>query len=327
MPPPSPAASARRAGVVALVLCAAVAGAILALRRPPRATLLPPTAPRAGELPGDPLAYVPASARTLVVADLQRLRAAPTTRAWFAAEPGAEPSCQEAIARRVRTVALVVPRLPPDDFAFVAAGDLNPADLARCARGAEEVTRDGFTLSVVRSRRDGGVGGLLAWTPQGVVLVGGAAVVEAMLDRAVDVSRGRAPRPVLDALRPLVAPEAAVWALHLADREAPPDDPLAAVTAGALSVLVADDVRAEATLRCDDGAHARRVTEALGRARQGVVSELTLPALRAAAEGARVEADGADVRVRATLGADGAAAFGAAVGELARRAARGLGAP
>ncbi len=88
-----------------------------------------------------------------------------------------------------------MPRLPPDDFAFVAAGDLSPADLARCARGAEAVTREGFSLSVVRSRRDGGAGGLLAWTPQGVVLVGGAAVVEAMLDRAIDVSRGRAPRP------------------------------------------------------------------------------------------------------------------------------------
>ncbi len=236
--PPKGGLAARRAGVLALVLLAAVAGAILALRRPRRAALPATPAARAGELPRDPLAYIPVSARTLVVVDLERLRAAPATRGWFAPEPGAEPSCQEAIARRVRTVALVVPRLPPDDFAFVAAGDLSPADLARCARGAEAVTREGFTLSVVRSRRDGGAGGLLAWTPQGVVLVGGAAVVEAMLDRAIDVSRGRAPRPVLDALRPLVAPAAALWALHLADRDAPPDDPLAAVSAGALSVRV-----------------------------------------------------------------------------------------
>ena len=49
---------------------------------------------------------------------------------------------------------------------------------------------------------------------QGVVLVGSSPVVEAMLDRAIDVARGHASQPALDPLRPLVAPEAAVWALH-----------------------------------------------------------------------------------------------------------------
>ncbi len=328
MPTPNdpPKGGARRVGVIVLVLLAAAAGAILALRRPPRATTGSALAPPPGELPRDPLAYVPASARTLVVADLARLRSAPATRGWFA-ETGGAPSCQEAIARRVRTVALVIPRLPPDDFAFVAAGDLSPADLARCAPGAEPVTREGFTLTAVRSRRDGGGGGVVAWTPQGVVLVGSSTVVDAMLDRAIDVARGHAPQPALDPLRPLVAPEAAVWALHLADGNAPPNDPLAAVSAGALSVTVSDAIRADATLRCDDGAHARRLEETLGRMRGEVVRELTEPRLRAALEGAAVSTEGADVRVRAALSAEVTAAVGEAVSGLARRAAGALGAP
>ncbi|MFO0608292.1 MAG: hypothetical protein U0324_34315 [Polyangiales bacterium] len=329
MPNPNdpPKGGARRVGVIVMVLFAAAAGAILALRRPPHASSgNPPPAPRPGELPRDPFAYVPASARTLVVADLARLRSAPATRGWFA-EAGGAPSCQEAIARRVRTVALVIPRLPPDDFAFVAAGDLSPADLARCAPGAEPVTREGFTLTAVRSRRDGGAGGVVAWTPQGVVLVGAAAVVDAMLDRAIDVARGHASQPALDPLRPLVAPEAAVWALHLADGNAPPNDPLAAVSAGALSVTVSDAIRADATLRCDDGAHARRLEEALGRMRSEAVRELTEPHFRAAVEGAAVSVEGADVRVRAALSAEVTAAVGEAVSGLARRAAGALGAP
>jgi len=322
-----PKGGARRVGVIVLVLLAAAAGAILALRRPPRAGTVSASAPRPGELPRDPLAYVPASARTLVVADLARLRSAPATRGWFA-EAGGAPSCQEAIARRVRTVALVIPRLPPDDFAFVAAGDLSPADLARCAPGAEPVTREGFTLTAVRSRRDGGgVGGVVAWTPQGVVLVGSSTVVDAMLDRAIDVARGHASQPALDPLRPLVAPEAAVWALHLADGNAPPNDPLAAVSAGALSVTVSDAVRADATLRCDDGAHARRLEETLGRVRNEAARELTDAHLRAALEGAAVSTEGADVRVRAALSAEVTAAVGEAVSGLARRAAGALGAP
>lgn len=321
--PPTPDPSNRRVGAVVLLVLAALAGVLLTRPRRPRTAPSAPAVTRPGELPRDPLAYVPASARTLVVADLRRLREAPATRAWFAPAPDGAPSCREAIARRVHTVAMVIPRLPPDDFAFVAAGDLSPADLARCEPGAEAVVRDGFTLSVVRSRRDGGGSGLIAWTPQGVVLVGAAAVVEAMLDRGIDAARGRAARPVLDALRPLVAPEAAVWALHLADRDAPPDDPLATVSAGAASVTVTDVVRADATLRCDDAAHAERLLGFLERARRGMAPELTQPALRALVEGARVEVEGVDVRVRATLDGEGARAAGAAVTALGR----GLGAP
>jgi hypothetical protein len=322
--PPTSDPSHRRAGVVVLVLLAAAAGATFALRRPPPGTTLTPAVTRPGELPRDPLAYVPASARTLVVADLRRLREAPATRGWFAPEPGAEPTCQEAIARRVHTVALVVPRLPADEFAFVAAGDLTPSDLARCARGAEEITRDGFTLSVVRSRRDGGASGLLAWTPQGVVLVGAAAVVESLLDRGIDAARGHAARPVLDGLRPLVSSDAALWGLHLADREAPPDDPLATVSAGALSVTVTDALRADATLRCDDRAHASRLLEHLERLRGAMAPELTQPALRTMLEGARAELDGADVRVHTALDGDGVRAIGAVVIALGRGFARGL---
>lgn len=316
----------RRVGAAVLALLAAVGGAIVALR--PRARPRPvaaPVAPPPGELPRDPLAYVPASAQTVALVDLARLREAPATRGCFVADPG--DSCQEAIARRVRTVALVVPRLPPDDFAFVAAGDLAPADLARCAPRAEPLRREGFSLMAVRSQRDGGPGGLVAWTPEGVVLVGAAPVVEAMLDRAVDVARARAPRALFEAHRGLVRADAALWAIHLGDRAAPPDDPLATVSAGVLSLTLTDGLRAEAILRCDDPAHAARVEATLARVRLAMADALTEPRLRAAVTAATLASEGPDLRVRAALPPADVAALAATASGLARGLARGLAAP
>jgi hypothetical protein len=271
------------------------------------------------QLPNDPLAYVPTSARTLVVADLNRLREAPVTRAWFDPPSNTGPSCQERIARHVQMLALVVPRLPPEEFAFVAAGDLTPADLARCAPDAETTARQGFAFTIVRSRRDGGHGAIVAWTPRGVVLVGSVAVVEAMLDHAIDVARGHAPRPFFEDLRSLVNPHAALWGLHRSHEDGPPGDPLAAVSVGALSVMVSDAVVAEATLRCDDSSHARRVEETLLRVRRESLEALTHPHLRAALERASVSVDGIDVRFRTSLSAEATSALGTTVTEFVGR--------
>lgn len=303
--------SQQRIGAVVAITLAAAAGAVLALRPRPAArraeapVTAPQTAPAPGALPRDPLAYVPASTRILAVADLDALRRAPVTRRWSATNPSsASARCQAAIAQRVHTVVLAVPRLPVDDFAFVASGDVTPADLEACAPGAEPVVREGVRLLVVRSLRGdaGAGGGTLVWTPSGVMLVGSRAMVDAMLERGFDAKRGVAAPLALEPLRRHLREGAAAWALALPSGDrAPADDALGSVTGGALSAAAADALTLDARLLCDDGAHARRVADALGRAREGALAELTAAPLRDLVLRARVEPDGATVRARATV--------------------------
>ncbi len=312
----------RRTGALVALLLAAAVGGTAALRARHRAPREGPAhvapAPVRGVLPRDALAWVPAQTRLLVVADLDALRRAPATAPWFSMREG---SCEAALARRVRTVALVVPSLRASDFAFVAAGDLSPQDLDRCAPGSEPVEREGHTLRVLQRRDGGAPRGSVVWTPAGVVLVGSAPLVESMLTRGFDAMHGDAAPLSIDPLRRHVHEGAALWALTGPAEEALPDDPLRAVLGAAASVRAGDGLSLDATLRCDDSAHAQPVADAVSRLRTQALATLTAAPLRRVLDGARIETDGPSVRVEATIDGNGVEALTTALRELAAAAA------
>jgi hypothetical protein len=319
----------QRAGLVSAALLTLSLGAAVALRRrssTSESTALAPTEVREtpGELPRDPLAWVPASARALIAADLPSLRRAQATRRWFAEEP-ADTHCAARLARRVNTVVLVIPRAV-DDFAFVAAGDVRASDLARCVPEAEAVQREGVTLRVLRAtRNDGGLPtSTLAWTPSGVVVIGSPALVERMLDRGFDAMHGVAAPLAMAPLRQHLRQGAALWAMALPGEAGAPGDPLSSVQASVLSAQVSDVLTLDGVLLCDDSTHARRAVDALSQLRDQATRELTSAPVRALLEDARASTDGARVTVQASLDAPSFVALLSGFDALAQGLARYL---
>ncbi len=298
----------RRTGTLVALVLAAIAGALVASRPRPQQRIREHgvTAPRAPELPRDPLAYVPASTLILAVADLEALRRAPAARALFATSPSAPPACAEAIAQRVRRVLLVVPRPRLDDFAFIAEGGVSEAAFTACAQGAQSTTRDGVRIATAASNTDAGSAGTVAWTPSGVMLAGSRALVDAMLQRGLDTMRGEASPLALAPLRRHANERAALWVLALPSPERVPDsDPLAGVTGAAISAEVRDGVSLSTTLLCDDSARARTVAARLAELRADTLQGDAPTWARAFLSGASFEADGSSVKVRASLDAAG----------------------
>lgn len=299
----------RRVGAIVAISLAALALVLSRVHPREHRDARPPTAPppqRSGALPTDALAYVPASTLVLVVADLEALRRAPATRPLFATSPLGGSTCANAIAQRVRRVALVVPRLPVDDFAFIAEGDISEGDFTDCAGDAEPAVREGVRVVTVRSHRDGGTGsGSLAWT-RGIVLSGSRALVDAMLERGFDSMHGDASPMDLAPLRRHADERAALWSLARPSSERVPEsDPLAGVMGAALSADVREGVSLRASLLCDDSARARRVSATLGESRAELANAASVAPMRALVEGATIEPDGAKVKVSASLDAAG----------------------
>lgn len=313
----------RRAGTLVVFGLAAVAGALVAAR--PRRERLAraraaTTAVAPPSLPRDPLAWVPVSTSLLAVADLDALRRAPATRALFAGDPDGVTPCGAALSRRIRRVVLVLPRLPLADFGFVASGDVDEAAFSACVEGAQATVREGLRIVTVASRRDASApnAGTVAWTPSGIVLVGSRALVDAMLQRGFDALHGDASPLALAPMRRHADERAALWALALSSPDRPPDDDaLAGVMGAAVSADVGVDVTFRASMLCDDSARARTVVSRLGGVRVDLAREVTAAPLRALLDSASFEADGAAVRVRATLD-------GAGLVTTAQNALRGL---
>ncbi len=312
----------------AVLLALVVIGAFILMRpkssRPPR-----PTDDTARTLPTDPLAWVPVSAQAVVVARVERLRASPPLAHMLADVTPAD-GCEADLARRLRTVALVVPRFPLADFALVAVGDFDEATLSRCAtsRAGAVIEHESYRdvrVTRIKSARDGAVrppSAEILWLPGGVVLAGEHDLVRALLDRGIDGRDGRAERSQLGAM---LASSNRNAALAFA-RWFPSGDPSAG---GAWSTLrsLTTDVHAEneldlrAHLRCDNDEGAAGVFTDLERSRADLLRDTPEGGLRVLIERARVERDGPELRVSAALDE---AAFSSLLSGVSS-AARGLG--
>jgi hypothetical protein len=312
----------------AILLALVVIGAFLFTRpkstRPPR-----PSDDSARTLPTDPLAWVPVSAQAVVIARVERLRASPPLAHTLADVTPAD-GCEADLARRLRTVTVVVPRFPLADFALVAMGDFDEATLSRCAtsRAGAVIERENYRdvrVTRIKSARDGAAqppSAEILWLPGGVVLAGEHDLVRALLDRGIDGRDGRAERSQLGAM---LASSNRDAALTIA-RWFPSGDPSTGGAWGTVRSLTADvyaekELDLRARLRCDGDEGAAGVFADLERSRADLLRDTPEGGVRVLIERARVTRDGPELQVSAVLDE---AAFNSLLSGVSS-AARGLG--
>jgi hypothetical protein len=270
-------------------------------------------------LPVDPLAYVPAGARGIAVADVDRLRRAHVLAEWFAA-PAADEPCETRLLRRVRSVAIAVGG-GLDQVGVAFAGDLPQADLVACARSRvppnsvmERGSYRGIELMrlVPRAQNDllpsSGVSEIV-YLPSGIVLAGSFEMVRRMIDRGMSPGGSDVPTAATELRRRLGNGYDATVVLEVPrDTEHADADAMTAMMAHVRGVAVGlragDTLDVNALFACDDYDSPREVADAMGRLRDGFAEQLRLPSLAEPLRRARIERRATQVDVSTSVTAD-----------------------
>jgi hypothetical protein len=304
----------RSNATLALVL-ALVAGAVLGatgawlvLRPRTRPGAIAPVSP-------DPAALVPPGARGVLLADVTRLRAAPSLARFFGeARPG-DP-CEARLLRRVRRVAIAVADASFESLAVAFAGDLPHEELLACARARQasgDVHADryrGLARVRIAPRVEPGLlppasAAEIVYLPGGVVVAGEGELVERMVDRGLATDGGGDVASVTGELLHRVGSGHAVrLALRMPARgrgEGGARAALAHVAGVAAGASFDEGAELELVLACDDFDAPRAVADALDQLRGQLAGELHLPALAAPLRAATIERRAADVRVHLAL--------------------------
>jgi hypothetical protein len=272
-------------------------------------------------LPSEPLAYVPAGARGIAVADVEHLRRARVLSEWFSPSSATE-SCETRLLQRVRTVAIAI-GAGLDQVGVAFAGDLPQADLVACARArlpAGSVMERGSYRGIELTRLGARVQNdqlpsstvsEIVYLPSGVVLAGSFEMVRRMIDRGLSPGGSDVPTAATELRRRLGSGYDATIVFEV-PREAAADagaaDPIAAMMAHvrgvAVGVRAGDTLEVNALFACDDYDSPRDVADAIGRLRDGFAEQLRLPSLAEPLRRARIERRATQVDVSTTVSAD-----------------------
>lgn len=273
----------------------------------------------ASVLPTDPAAYVPAGAHGVIVADVDRLRAAHVLAGWFGAAAAGEP-CEAALLRRVRRIAVAIGG-SFDEIGVAFAGDLPRDELIACARtrvspgsSLERGSYRGVELTRIAPRRTPDLlppasVSEIVYLRGGIVLAGSMEMVRRMIDRGLSSSRDDAPTVVSELQRRIGPGFDAVGVMQIAPGAGPAgedalDPALVHVHGVAIGLHATDTLEFTSLLACDDYDSPRLVADAATRLREGLSSQLRLPALAEPLRRAQIERHATDVRVTTSLHAD-----------------------
>lgn len=254
-------------------------------------------------LPTDPVAWVPSTARALVVADLTRLRQAPSLARWMRGRAGE--GCAARLSEGVTHAAVVATRADLDEFALVLTGSLPAEAVVTCARAtnprAAAQTRQyrGVTLVRLEIAADAGARDVeVDLLPNGVALLGPAHLVRSLLDAGISRADGERDPLALRALWDPLPRDAAIRAAARLDGGG--SLPFAAVRASARAgAQLALSAHAETA---DEERAVELAHEAL-QWRQRTLPSLQSDALRGVLSGLRVRAVGRAVEAELSLDA------------------------
>ncbi len=273
-------------------------------------------------LPSDPAAFVPSGVRAVILADVDHLRAASALATLFGTPVDGEP-CEAAMLRRVRRVAMAIGG-SLDELGVAFAGDLSGDALIACARSRmppgtslERAMYRGVPLMRLAPRRSRDLlppsnVSEIVYLRGGVVLAGTSEMVHRMIDRGLAAADGDTPTAASELQRRLGAGFDATGVVDLPSGAASStggadsllDPAMVHVRGVAAGVRVGEYVEVTALLACDDYDSPRAVADATGRLREGLASQLRLPALAEPLRRAQIERRATEVRITTTVSAD-----------------------
>ncbi len=263
--------------------------------------------------PIDPVLLVSHTARVVLSADLQRLRASSAMGSWLSQSAPSAPCELQLLSQTQKIVGFSTDRTL-QDLTLLLTTTATVETVAQCLahRGEHLESRPetyrGQPLTLVASHRPSGLlpssdARAVSAVGRGLLVVGSTAMVRTVLDRALSQPSTPALNETLRALEQTLAPSYAIAILAALATEdsARARYPLEAVS---LSLQINDGVRLKAFVGCGDFDGPRLVADALTQTRGQLLQELRFAAFTRSLQSATIEREAASVSVNARMSED-----------------------